>query len=168
MSSIRQICNDIDFAQGRLMQADEVALLECFRFLRTGQEIARLNRVPRQKVLKPGMANVAHPVNVNKETGKVDLLIILDDYRGAFQHPMTMFKRREAVVYVPHIPMKVLHALVAAYVLIKRVEHLTLKIVVMDLNLIEGDGTLLGDLMDREGERLTKIKAAHRDGCDPR
>jgi hypothetical protein len=33
---------------------------------------------------------------------------------------------------------------------IERVEHLSLKIVVMGLDLIEGDATLFGDLMDRE------------------
>jgi hypothetical protein len=80
---------------------------------------------------------------------------------------MTVFERREAVVDVPHIPMQVLHAPVAADVLIERVEHLALKIVVVGFNLLEVDAALFGYLMDREGERLARIKPAYRDGCDP-
>ncbi|MGH7866244.1 MAG: hypothetical protein ACREP9_01120 [Candidatus Dormibacteraceae bacterium] len=52
MGSLRQIRDDIDLAQGRLMQADEVALLEGFGLLGAGEEVARLNLVPCQKVLE--------------------------------------------------------------------------------------------------------------------
>ena len=44
---------------------------------------------------------------------------------------MTVFERREAIIDVPHIPMKVLHAPVAADLLIEPVEHLPLKLVVV-------------------------------------
>jgi hypothetical protein len=77
------------------MQVDEVALLEGFRLPgdRSGSRAAQSSSVP-----EAGGGNVAHPVNVNKEAGKVDLLVVLDDHGGAFEHPMTVFKRREAVV----------------------------------------------------------------------
>jgi hypothetical protein len=45
MSAVRQIRDDINLTQGRLMQTDEVAFLESFGFRRTGQEIARFDGV---------------------------------------------------------------------------------------------------------------------------
>lgn len=44
--------------------------------------------------------------------------------------------------------MEVLHAFVGADVLIKRVEHLRLKAVVMGFNLIERDTALFSDLVN--------------------
>lgn len=53
---------------------------------------------------------------------------------AAFKHPMPVFDRRKSVVDISHVPMQVLHPLMAADVLAERVEHLSLKIVVIVLD----------------------------------
>jgi hypothetical protein len=59
-----------------------------------------------------------------------------------------MLDSGKSIVDVAHVPMQVLHALVAANMLEKRLQHLELKIVVLARDLIQRDSFQLCDLMD--------------------
>lgn len=71
------------------------------------------------------MSSITHTVNIDKEAGEIDLLVIVYYDWIATQYPVSMLNGRKSIIYVSHVPMNVFHSAMAADMCIKAAKHLS-------------------------------------------
>ncbi len=96
------------------------------------------------------MGRVTYPVDVDQETRKICFFVIFDYDGLAAQDPVAVLNSSEAVVDVPHVPVKVFRILKAVYMGTEAVQHLPLKRIIMLINFIERNALLFSNLVNRE------------------